>query len=192
MKDEAWKVIPGTEGICEVSSIGRIRNGSFISTAGHRIKGKVRKVQINKDGHVVVGIIVDGKNAPRLVHRLVAQAFIPNPNNLPCVLHGDDNPSNNQIKNLSWGHQSHVGGVHKGLSVEIAAVAAEVKAQKKSGIGVTKIAENVGISRASVYRIITKNELIEDVGLLINRVESLTAALKLIKSKLNNKRFGVI
>ncbi len=186
MQGEIWKVIPGTEGICEVSNTGRVKSGSFISTSGHIIKGKVRKVQINKDGCAAVAIIVDGKTSLMLVHRLVAQAFIPNPNNLPCVLHGDDNPSNNQIKNLSWGHQSHVGGVHKGLSVEIAAVAAEVKAQKKSGIGVTKIAANVGISRASVYRIITKNELNEDVGLLINRVESLTEALKLIKSKLNN------
>ena len=60
--------------------------------------------QLNKGGRPTVCL---GRGKRRLVPRLVATAFIPNPNNYPMVLHGDDNPLNNNVENLRWGTQKH-------------------------------------------------------------------------------------
>jgi len=51
-------------------------------------------------------LVKNGERKPFPVHRLVAEAFIPNPENLPCVCHRDDNPLNNHVDNLFWGTQA--------------------------------------------------------------------------------------
>ena len=86
---EEWRNIQGHEGY-QASNTGRVRdiNKGIILTQYNR----------NKLGYKAVTI--GGK--PISVHRLVAQAFIPNPNNLPMVNHKDENPSNNCVENLEW------------------------------------------------------------------------------------------
>jgi hypothetical protein len=54
-------------------------------------------------GYNRVRFYKEGKPTTKRVHRLVAQAFLPNPDNLPIVMHLDDNPSNNHVSNLRWG-----------------------------------------------------------------------------------------
>lgn len=67
------------------------------------IKGKYIKGWINNKGYHVTGLINNyGKTDTLLIHRLVAMAFIPNPNNKPCVDHIDGNKSNNHVDNLRW------------------------------------------------------------------------------------------
>lgn len=103
---ERWKPIKDYEGIYEVSSWGRVRSVDREkiqpSRWGHDIvkhyKGVVRTPIPHKDGYLVVSIC--GKN--KLIHRLVAEAFIPNPNNLPIINHKDENPANNHVSNLEW------------------------------------------------------------------------------------------
>lgn len=56
----------------------------------------------DKYGYKRVSMWIDGKQEWELVHRLVAKAFLPNPNNLPIVNHKDENPSNNNVTNLEW------------------------------------------------------------------------------------------
>ena len=74
------------------------------SLGGTRIVNeKIMKFEINKKwGYLRVHLSKTGKNKKELVHRLVAQAFIPNPNNYEVVNHKDQNPSNNKIENLEW------------------------------------------------------------------------------------------
>lgn len=75
---EFWKKHPDIEKI-EVSSFGRVRS----------VKGHYYKSLLDSHGYLQVGFRVNGKHVSRFVHRLVAQAFIPNPNNLPQVNHKD-------------------------------------------------------------------------------------------------------
>ena len=88
---ELWLKYPVIDGI-EISSFGRVH-----STNGHYYK-KWR----NRDGYLYVSFRIDGKNVNKLVHRLVAQTFIPNPNNLPQVNHKDGNRANNNVSNLEF------------------------------------------------------------------------------------------
>jgi len=106
---ENWREIAGTEGNFEVSDRGRVRNIDYISPKGRRIKAKIKKLYREKNGYLRVRITVDGEGKMCYVHRLVAGAFIhnPDPKGNTYTLHGDDNPSNNYVSNLRWGSQQH-------------------------------------------------------------------------------------
>jgi len=104
MKTEIWKLLPGVTGV-EVSTLGNIRTLDRIvsSENGTRfLKGRVLKQCNDKDGYLLVHIPIDGKFAMKRVHRLVAQAFIPNHDGLPEINHKDNNPLNNNVSNLEW------------------------------------------------------------------------------------------
>lgn len=60
------------------------------------------KPGVNHKGYFVYYLSVNGKRICRTAHRLVAEAFIPNPNNLPCINHIDENKKNNRVSNLEW------------------------------------------------------------------------------------------
>ena len=92
---EEWKAIDGFDGLYEVSNLGRIKSLK-------RRHEKILKEHHNKGGHCVVVLCKNGKTYPKLIHRLVAIAFIPNPENKPVVDHIDTNPTNNKIDNLRW------------------------------------------------------------------------------------------
>lgn len=95
------KDIKGFEGIYSVTKEGKIwsypKNHGFYDTKGGFIKG-VRQ----KSGYIMHTLHRGGKPYPRLGHRLIAEALIPNPEKYPCVNHIDGNPSNNSLENLEW------------------------------------------------------------------------------------------
>lgn len=103
---EEWRDIVGYEGLYQVSNKGRIK--SLKRTAPCRggvrtVNERIMKMQRNHDGYINVSLrIGDGSYKTLKVHRIVAQAFIDNPLNLPDVNHIDDNPSNNCVENLEW------------------------------------------------------------------------------------------
>ena len=92
---EHWKSIVGYEGIYEVSDMGNVRSLKFG-------KQKIRKPGKNNRGYLCVNLCKDGEVKSMKVHRLVAEAFIPNPNNLDTVNHKDENKLNNAASNLEW------------------------------------------------------------------------------------------
>ena len=93
--EEIWCPIKGYEGQYEVSDQGRVRSLKF---GKERILKPIRNTQ----GYLQVHLCKNGEINKCLVHRLVSQTFIPNPNNLQEVNHKDENPSNNSAKNLEW------------------------------------------------------------------------------------------
>lgn len=101
MNNEIWKDIIGFEGLYQVSNLGRVR--SLDRTTSHNcfIKGKILKTRIHKD-YVVIQLSEHNKCTSKQVHRLVAETFLENPNNLPQVNHKDENPLNNVVENLEW------------------------------------------------------------------------------------------
>ena len=105
---EVWKAIPGHEGIYEVSNLGRVRSLDRIKRNGKRMKGRIVKLQEHSNtGYVAIGLYKDGLCKMSLVHRLVASAFIPNPNNLPEINHKDEDKTNNQADNLEWCNRTY-------------------------------------------------------------------------------------
>ncbi len=77
-------------------------NGEIHTKRRHRVKGGVLKQQLNKHGYYDVGLWKDRKRKLCRVHRLLAQHFIPNPENKKCIDHIDRNRQNNSLDNLRW------------------------------------------------------------------------------------------
>lgn len=86
-------MLNGFEGKYQVSSCGRIRN---IQT------GRILKQYINNKGYFTIVLLKDGKEKNKRISRMVAEVFIENPLNLPCVNHKDENRLNNNVSNLEW------------------------------------------------------------------------------------------
>lgn len=104
---ELWKDIENYEGLYQVSNTGKIRSLDRIvkDTTRNRfqhLKGKVLKETDNGKGYKLVFLNKGRKRENKYVHRLVAEAFIPNPTNLEEVNHKDLNKSNNCVSNLEW------------------------------------------------------------------------------------------
>ena len=101
---ETWLPIKEYNGLYEVSNTGKVKSLARQSNWGvGRCNVKEKILKENIDTYVRVGLSKNAKVKLYLVHRLVAQAFIPNPNNLPIVMHIDDNPFNNNVSNLICG-----------------------------------------------------------------------------------------
>ena len=94
MKKEYWKPVVGYEGHYQVSNFGRVKSIKF----GKEI---ILKQHIRR-GYYSVNLSKNGIAKRYSVHRLVAEAFLPNPDNLPQINHKDENKSNNNINNLEW------------------------------------------------------------------------------------------
>jgi len=108
-ESEIWREHPEIVGI-EVSTLGRVRTLDRVTSSEERtqfLKGRVLKQCNHHGGYLHVGVSIDGKRVTKLVHRLVAQTFLPNPDNLPQVNHRDCDPTNNNASNLEWCNNSY-------------------------------------------------------------------------------------
>ena len=105
---EIWKDIQGYEGLYQVSNFGRVRSlGRPVYNAIKRgniwRKGKILKpIQTQSTGYYCVSLVKNRHLKRMSIHRLVANAFIPNPQSLPQVNHKDENKANNRADNLEW------------------------------------------------------------------------------------------
>ncbi len=107
---EVWRPVVGYEEHYEVSNFGRVRsvdrvvtlNDRWGGTFERRFRGVLRVLSVDPNGYPVVHLYRPGSVKLLKVHRLVAQAFHPNPKNLPQVDHKDNDPSNPRANNLQW------------------------------------------------------------------------------------------
>lgn len=111
LENEEWRDVVGYEGIYIVSSIGRIavlersmlRKNRWGRISPFLVKPHVCSTSISPSSwYRKVSFMLNGKRDTRLLHRIVAEAFLPNPNNYPQVDHINDDPTDNRVENLQW------------------------------------------------------------------------------------------
>ena len=95
---EVWLPIEGYQGLYEVSNIGRVKSLNYRHTGNE----KVLQPMSNGKGYWQVGLYKYNIRRCIFIHRLVAEAFLPNPQNLPQINHKDENPKNNRVENLEF------------------------------------------------------------------------------------------
>lgn len=178
MDKEVWKPIPGYEGHYEVSNMGRVRGldrtRRMVSKKGMEHTAFVKGVTIqphfdSRGCYQIVGLNKDGKHKTRLVHRLVAETFIPNPDNLPEVNHIDENKINNAVSNLEWcdhlynnrygskltASQGEKNAMNKFTEETVRAIRTEYDPSKQGGT-LTELSRKYGVSVPHVRSIVTR------------------------------------
>lgn len=121
---EIWKPIKGFEGLYEISNLGRVK-----TLPRAKVKGGILKPSTNVWGYLNCILWKNGIHKSFPVHRLVADAFIPNPEGKPIINHIDCNRKNNCVENLEWcsqkenirhsvnlGHYENVGATRKAVN----------------------------------------------------------------------------
>jgi hypothetical protein len=93
---EIWKNIKDYEGLYQVSNLGNIKSNKRKGTNGIITK------QLSKIGYYIVDLYKNSKRETKYLHRIIAETFISNPNNFPCINHKNGIKTDNRIDNLEW------------------------------------------------------------------------------------------
>lgn len=96
--EEEFRDIPGYEGLYQVSNLGRVKSLGNNKGKKEKIKAPIKTT----DGYYDIGLHKNKVKKMVKVHKLVAEAFISNPDNKPCVTHKDGDRKNNRVDNLEW------------------------------------------------------------------------------------------
>lgn len=99
---EVWKPIEGYEGLYDISNLGRVKSLPKQSGSRLNINSTIMRLGSDKNGYSVISLSKNGKYKLCKVHRLVGQAFIPNPENKPCINHKNLIKNDNAFVNLEW------------------------------------------------------------------------------------------
>jgi len=157
--NEKWRDIAGYEGIYQVSSLGHVKR---IARGQGTYLGLVLRPNYRTNGYTSVELWKNAKNKRVSVHRLVASAFVPNPNNFPIVNHLNSIRDDNRSENLEWANQSmnnlHAAKKHgayrgekNGRSILTREQVMKIRAMDGDGIGPTEIGKQFGITKCHAW-----------------------------------------
>ena len=160
--EEIWKDIEGYNGLYQVSNMGRVKSIDHYASNGQKIilyKGKIRKQNVH-NGYLYVELSKNNVANTRLVHRLVARAFIENPNCYNTINHIDGNKLNNNYKNLEWctqrqnvNHAVDTGLRHLKIPKEKFDY---IYNEHKNGRGYGNIAKEFGVGKTRIVQIVRR------------------------------------
>ena len=100
MEQEIWKPVVGYEGLYEVSNLGRVK--SVERYVPRHVRGRIKEVHSGSGGYPCVTLCKNRKSRVTPLHRIIALAFIPNPDNKPFIDHIDTDVTNYSLSNLRW------------------------------------------------------------------------------------------
>ena len=162
------KPIKDLENLYEVDEFGNIYSLPKIKktpTTEFLSKEKILKPYKNCWGYMLVDMRKDGKRYLKCVHRLVAEAFIPNPNNLPQVNHIDGNKLNNKIENLEWTtnakntQHGYDNNLYKNRSRKHSVVAInKITGEQFEFNSIRSCADNLGLNRKTITAILKEQK----------------------------------
>ena len=102
-KKEIWKDVSGYEGIYQVSNCGRVKRvGNYRNQCAEWKSNRILKPAVKNNGYLFCQLCKNNETSHKMIHRLVAEAFIENPDNKPTVNHIDGDRKNNTVQNLEW------------------------------------------------------------------------------------------
>lgn len=167
--DEIWRDVIGWEDRYEVSNLGNVKSKSYMKQTANMhgpmsfmTKAKPMKQLKNEDGYFVLDLRKNKKRATGIVHRLVAEAFLENPHDLPIVNHIDCNRSNNRWDNLEWcthqynvqygydtGSNSNAGDLHP-CKILSEALVKEMKVKYRAGVTRNELVAEYGFKYSTI------------------------------------------
>ena len=163
-----WRDVAGYEGVYQASDSGLIRSVDGIDAAGKRRKGRVLRPAVTAAGRLKVSLCKGGVMRSYLVHRLVAIAFIPNPENKPEVNHIKGVTTDNRVSQLEWctpqentdhafanGLARRASGEKHGLSKLTADDVVDIRWLRGWGVSISEIARQWNVTRCAISRILT-------------------------------------
>lgn len=155
--DEVWKDIKGYEGKYKISNLGNVKSVK---------KQIILKPIIHKKGYLRVALYKKNKSKRYLIHRLVAEAFIENPNNYMEINHKDENKQNNNVSNLEWCSRSYnvnYGTRNKSTSKNINQYDMQGNFIKKWE-SIKEVERQLGINNAHICQCCKQNERYKTAG----------------------------
>lgn len=178
-KNEIWKDICGYEGLYQVSNFGRIKSvDRIIKNTGtksgeYHVKEKIKKISEYKSrgGYCGVTLYRNNNGKSYRVHRLVAQAFIPNPENKPEINHIDGNKKNNCVDNLEWvtGEENTLHAWDIGLVDNTFGTAVHCNETGVDYKSVVDASRDTGCPKESIFRVL-RGEYRHTHGLTFSRI----------------------
>jgi hypothetical protein len=149
----------GFEELYEVSNMGRVRRTAAYKSTG--VTGKILKLYPDTNGYLQVSLYKCGKRYERKIHRLVAEAFLSNPTNLPEVHHGKKGKQENSVGNLEWISEADhdklsFAGEKNGQAVLTWAQVAVIRERyAHGGISQAALGKQYGVSHTNINYIVT-------------------------------------
>lgn len=160
-----WREVRGYEGIYEVSETGQVRTAkgkrTYTDYHGWRTwKQRTLKEKNKNKNYVSVVLWKDGKGTFREVHRIVAEAFIPNTEGKPCINHKDGNARNNHVSNLEWcTHQENINHAYDNeLTKRANPVYLKLNGKEQRFRSQSQASMYLGLDRSAISRAISKGE----------------------------------
>lgn len=156
-QEEIWKDIPGYEGRYKVSSLGRIKSlKRMVNFAGHEreVEEKIREGVKSRNGYWRITLSKDYKNKTYTIHSIVAKAFIPNPENLPCINHINSDKDDNSVANLEWiSHKNNTRHYYLNTAKNITPKEKVVELFElfKRGYNINEVSRISGITKTTIH-----------------------------------------